>query len=332
MSTIVDSVEKLEACIGAPGLPVKMKIIDHLDATAAKWIAAAPVAFVGFGGSAPRIAVAGGPAGFATVKETQTLVLPRDALDGIEALDVGQGAGALFLVPGIGETLRVNGRVGRVGNAEIEIAVEECFVHCAKALIRSDFWNAAAVSAPDDAAGFLNATRFLVLATMDGQGRIDISPKGDPAGLLIRFEGGRAVLAERPGNRLAFGYRNIIAQPLVAIAGLIPGANATVALGGRAHLSTDETLRGVFAVEGKTPILATVIDAGEPELHASAALERAGLWAGTAGPPAINPAETMVAHVKLNKARGMAAAAVRLAVNPGVLVKALAHNYKTDLY
>lgn len=330
--TAIASIPDLEACIGAAGLPVKMKIIDHLDATARRWIAASPLAFVGVGtDDGPCVQAAGGPRGFATVAADGTLNLPLDAMDDLCPVEPGRGAGVLFLAPGVGETLRANGRIRAVTADRLELAVEECFVHCAKALIRSDFWRGAEPPPPADAEEFVNAARFLALATMDADGRIDISPKGDPAGLLIHLEAGRAALAERPGNRLAFGYRNMIEQPRVAALALIPGADLVATFAGRAHLSTDETLRSRFVVDGKTPILATVIDGASPVLRPSPALTRAEPW--PCGPPAdIDPAATFVAHVKLNKAKGAAATLLRLAANRRLISSGLEANYKSDLY
>ena len=146
MNDVISTIPELEACVGAAGLPIKMKIIDHLDAEAARWIAAAPLGFVAAGGpDGPRVAVAGGPPGFAQVTDETTLRVPLNAVDPLGEIEAGQGAGVLFLIPGIGETLRANGRVRRVADGALEIAVEECFIHCAKALIRSDFWTPAAV-------------------------------------------------------------------------------------------------------------------------------------------------------------------------------------------
>ena len=245
------------------------------------------------------------------------------------------GAGVLFLVPGIGETLRANGRVARSDAEAVEIAVEECFVHCAKALIRSDFWRGGAQSvgreaAGADAAAFVNATRFLALATQDAEGRIDISPKGDPAGLLIRLEGERATLAERPGNRLAFGYRNILADPRVAALAIAPGSTTVATFEGRAALTRDEALRASFTVEGKAPVLATVIDGVRPRLGEARAL--AALWPAPLDTPAVDPAEVLMAHVKLNRARGVTATLVRLSANRGMIASGLKANYKSDLY
>jgi predicted pyridoxine 5'-phosphate oxidase superfamily flavin-nucleotide-binding protein len=333
MSDTISDVGQLEACIGAPGLPVKMKIIDHLDAGAIGWIAASPLAFAGFAGDVhPQVTLAGGAPGFANVDGADTLVLSRAGLDDVEAIETGRGAAVLFLVPGIGETLRVNGRVRHVDAAHVAIAVEECFVHCAKALIRSDFWGAQPLAAPDDAVAFLNGACFLALATVDGEGRIDISPKGDPAGRLLQAGGGRAILAERPGNKLAFGYRNILARPDVSAVALVPGATAVVSLNGRARLTTDAAVRGAFVVDGKTPILATVIDRLQAERRSSAVLERARLWTAPTRAVDVDPAAVLVGHVKLNKARGVAATAIRLAVNRSVVAGGLEQNYKTDLY
>lgn len=328
----IASVQALEACIGVAGLPVKMKIIDHIDEKAAAWIKAAPVAFVGIGGAGgPRATLAGGEPGFASAPDRRTVVLPLDAIDKAGELSVGDGIGLLFLAPGVGETLRANGRIAGVDGSAVRVRIEECFVHCAKALIRSDFWAGGPAVAPSEGAEFLDASRFLALVTMDGSGRVDVSPKGDPAGLLVRMDQGRATLAERPGNRLAFGYRNIIEQPGVAALAVAPGSGDVAVLRGRAILTADEAVRSAFVVDGKTPILATVIEPDRIEVQASAALARAGLWAGRPK-AAIDAAETLVAHVKLNKARGVQATLLRLAVKRDLVAGGLESNYKTDLY
>lgn len=334
MTHAITSIAELEACIGAAPTPVKMKIIDHLDAAAAAWIAEAPLAFVGLGAAdGPRVGLAGGAAGFARRTGPTTLAIPLESLDLATAPEAGMGAGVLFLIPGIGETLRANGRVAAVRDGQVEIGVEECFVHCAKALIRSDFWTgAAAGAAPTDAPAFLAATRFLALATMDASGRIDISPKGDPADLLIRWRDDGAVLAERPGNRLAFGYRNILEEPRVAALCVAPGASTVLELRGRAAMTTDEELRASFVVDGKTPLLATVIHDVSADLRSSPALERATPWRHAHAASKVDPAATLVAHLKLNKTKGVQAVMLRLAANRGLVAKGLAANYKAELY
>lgn len=330
METIA-SVKALEDCIGVAGTPVKMKIIDHLDETAAGWIAASPFLFLGIGGpGGPAATAAGGPAGFVTVT-AKGVSIPLEAIDDASALAVGVGAGLLFLAPGVGETLRANGRVAALDETRVEIAVEECFVHCAKALIRSDFWTGAEPEQPEDPAALMDACRFLALVTMDGSGQVDVSPKGDPAGLLVRMKDGRATLAERPGNRLAFGYHNMIEQPQVAALAIIPGSGRAAVLRGRAALTADETVRGAFVVEGKTPILATVIEVDILEAVSSGALEKAGLWSGLARAD-VDPAAALVAHIKLNKTQGVEATMLRLAIKRDLVHGGLQSSYKTGLY
>lgn len=327
----IGSVKALEDCIGVAGTPVKMKIIDHLDETAAGWIAASPFLFLGIGGpDGPTATAAGGPPGFATAT-ARGVSIPLEAIDDPGALAVGAGAGLLFLAPEVGETLRANGRVAALDGTRVEIAVEECFVHCAKALIRSDFWSGGEAEPPQDPAAFMDATRFLALVTMDGSGQVDVSPKGDPAGLLVRMRDGRATLAERPGNRLAFGYHNMIEQPKVAAFAVAPGSSRAAVLRGRAALTADETVRGAFVVEGKTPILATVIEVDSLDAAPSAALERSRLWSGL--PVAdVDPAAALVAHIMLNKIQGVQATMLRLAIKRDLVHGGLQSNYKTDLY
>jgi predicted pyridoxine 5'-phosphate oxidase superfamily flavin-nucleotide-binding protein len=331
--TVIATTAELEACIGIAGLPVKMKVIDFLDAEAARWLAVSPLAFVAFADAAgPAATLAGGAPGFASAKDKKTLVLPFAALDDAPG-GVGQGAGVLFLIPGIGETLRVNGRVSVIGANAVEIAVEECFVHCAKALIRSDFWAAMPAEAPDEAEAFLAVSRFLALATSDAEGRADVSPKGDPAGTLIRLQDGVATMAERPGNRLAYGFHNMIAQPAAAAIVMIPGATKVAVVSGRAAITTDHDARAAFVVDGKVPILAARIESAASVVRESRALAAARLWPSSNHAAAeIDPAAVLVAHVKANKTRGLQAIAMRTAVNKGIVAKGLAESYRDTLY
>lgn len=332
MSTIA-TVAELEACMGDAGLPVKMKVIDFIDSQAVRWLAESPLAFVAFAGrSGPSATLAGGAAGFATARDKTTLVVPLEALDDAPEA-VGQGVGLLFLIPGIGETLRINGRIAAIGDGAMVVTADECFVHCAKALIRSDFWAAAPVTPPDDPAAFLAASRLLALATVDAAGGADMSPKGDPAGGLIRLQDGVATLAERPGNRLAYGFHNMIAEPRVAAVVVTPGATKVAIVTGTASITSDEALRAGFAVEGKVPILATRVEGVAPVLRESRALAAAKLWpAGQHATPSVDPSAVLVAHVKANKSKGLAAMALRTAVNRGTIAKGLDHSYRNNLY
>ena len=177
MSDDIREVAALEACIGKTPGPMHLKVIDHLDEGAMRWIASSPLFFAGFGdrNSDQGIAVTlgGGEPGFVRVVDATRLRVPLASLDEPLLARVGMGFGALFLAHGIGETLRLNGRVATANGDEIEIAIEECYLHCAKALIRSQFWESPlCADVPVKASGFLAASRLLALATMDLQGRM----------------------------------------------------------------------------------------------------------------------------------------------------------------
>ncbi|MBU5578616.1 pyridoxamine 5'-phosphate oxidase family protein, partial [Enterococcus sp. S131_ASV_20] len=77
------------------------------------------------------------------------------------------------------------------------------------------------------------------LGTIDVEGRADLSPKGDPAGAMVRISDGVAWFADRPGNRRADSFRNILTQPRVAATVLLPGAMRIAVLFGSASLTTD---------------------------------------------------------------------------------------------
>ena len=75
----VDNIEKLEAILGKTPPAVNLKVIDHVDATARRWLAASPLMFAGFGkGATPAITLGGGAPGFATA-EPATLSVPLAA-------------------------------------------------------------------------------------------------------------------------------------------------------------------------------------------------------------------------------------------------------------
>ena len=338
MSADIVDVSGLEACIGKTPGPMHLKVIDHLDAGAQRWAASSTFCFVAFGHRSGennlRITACGGEPGFTYAIDESKLALSIDAMDDVGIARVGQGFGALFLTPGIGETLRVNGRVERLAEGRVEIAVEECFVHCAKALIRSGFWGAQpGVLAPNDEAAFLFASRFMALATMDAQGRADVSPKGDPQGVMLRLHEGSVWYADRPGNRRADGFRNILTQPSVATVVLIPGSTQIALVSGTACISADASMREVFTVEGKTPIVATRVENPLIELRESKAVERARLWPVGERAQGIDPAALMVAHVKHSKGKGLQASLVRAALSvPGFMEKGLEIDYKRNLY
>jgi predicted pyridoxine 5'-phosphate oxidase superfamily flavin-nucleotide-binding protein len=337
MSKQIATVAELEAIVGKTPLPMTLKVIDHLDEGALRWIRISPFCFTAFGdASALAVTMAGGSGGFASASAHE-LRLPAGSLDDAALARPGAGFASLFPLPGITETLRVNGRVAEVRHDKIRVVVEECYGHCGKALIRSDFWTAAPIAAaPSDRSAFIADCRLLALATMDAQGRADLSPKGDPAGMMVHLEGTRLWFADRPGNRRVDSFRNIIVQPRVAAALLIPGSAHVMRLSGTACITDDEAVRAQFRVQDKTPALAIGIDDLSITMSESPALVRAHLWPVAGRPADIEPAKVFTEHIKLNKTNGLGARLTSAALSvPGVtglLKKSLENEYKNNLY
>ncbi len=126
---------------------------------------------------------------------------------------------------------------------------------------------------------WLKTSPFCVLATSDAAGNCDASPKGDPAGQLIHvLDPHTIVIAERPGNKRADGYLNILANPHVGVLSLIPGRNDTLRVNGRARLVRDAPYFDDLAVKGKRPVLAIEIAIVQVFSHCAKAFMRSGLW------------------------------------------------------
>jgi uncharacterized protein len=126
---------------------------------------------------------------------------------------------------------------------------------------------------------WLAASPFCVLATSDAEGRCDASPKGDPAGSLVHvIDDTTIAIAERPGNRRADGYRNILANPHVGLNFLIPGRGDTLRINGRARLVSDAPFFDEMIVKGHRPVLAIVVDIEQIFFHCAKAFLRSGLW------------------------------------------------------
>src|ERR1700747_2504671 len=139
-----------------------------------------------------------------------------------------------------------------------------------------------------DAAGraFIAASPFLVLATGSSQG-LDCSPKGDKPGFVQVEDDGRTLLIpDRRGNNRIDSLKNLVEHPRIGLIFLVPGANETYRVNGRARVSADPALRQRFAVDGKEPTTVIVVAVEQAFQHCPKALVRSDLWkAGSTGRP-----------------------------------------------
>jgi uncharacterized protein len=126
---------------------------------------------------------------------------------------------------------------------------------------------------------WLAATPFCVLATASAAGECDASPKGDPAGQLVHVIDDQTIaIAERPGNKRADGYKNILQNPHVGLNFFIPGRGDTLRINGRARLVSEAPFFDDMVVKGHRPILAVIVEIEEIFFHCAKAFMRSGLW------------------------------------------------------
>jgi PPOX class probable FMN-dependent enzyme len=169
------SVAALEALFGKPSPRALSKEINALDDNCRSFLAHSP--FVAMGTTNPDgtgdVSPKGGPAGFVRVLDDNTIAwgeLPgNNRLDGYRNLVRDPRIGLLFLIPGVDETLRINGHGfvtadpslleltsidtgsgARRAPICVVVKVSEAFIHCAKAFRRSDLWKPEAWPATDD--------------------------------------------------------------------------------------------------------------------------------------------------------------------------------------
>jgi uncharacterized protein len=158
----INDEDELRQRIGHPRAAVVAKIADHLNDLTRQFIERSPflcVATASAGGGldvSPR----GDPAGFVQILDDRTLLIPdrpgNRIADTLTNLLSDPRIALLFLIPGIGDTFRVNGRAvivedpellagsaveGKVPRLGILVEIEQAYTQCSKALIRSDLWN-----------------------------------------------------------------------------------------------------------------------------------------------------------------------------------------------
>ena len=126
--------------------------------------------------------------------------------------------------------------------------------------------------------GFIARSPFLLLATADGQGKVDVSPKGDPAGFVQVLDDHTLAIPERLGNRLADSFLNMLERPQVGLLFMIPGKSETLRAGGTARIVQDDWLLEKMAVRGKKPQLATVVTVQRMFFHCAKCVMRSDLW------------------------------------------------------
>jgi len=119
---------------------------------------------------------------------------------------------------------------------------------------------------------------FVVVSSADADGRPDASPKGDAPGFVVVLDERTLVIPDRPGNRRADTFRNVLANPRVGLLFLVPGRLESLRVNGRARIVSHGALLERMAVQGKPPALALEISVEEAFVHCGKCMLRSRLW------------------------------------------------------
>ncbi len=161
-TAIIDDADRLREHYGSPSDLARCKTLTRLDHHCRALVAASPFLVLATSDRDGRLDASprGDAPGFVAVLDDRTLLVPdrpgNRRVDSFSNVLANPRAGLLFMVPGMNETLRVNGRArvttdptllaplavnGRAPVAGLIVEVEEAFLHCAKALVRSKLWD-----------------------------------------------------------------------------------------------------------------------------------------------------------------------------------------------
>lgn len=125
---------------------------------------------------------------------------------------------------------------------------------------------------------FIALSPFLVLASSDGAGRADASPRGDAPGFVAVLDESRLLIPDRIGNKRVDSFGNILASPGVGLVFMVPGIAETLRVNGTGEITRDPALLEPLAAQGKVPNAGLIVRVEEAFFHCGKALIRSKLW------------------------------------------------------
>ena len=281
------TVDEVEAIVGRPAPMIMLKVISALDEGCRTVLARCPIAAFGYrdAGGVSRTTFIGGAPGFVRVHSaTQISFTLREP---------GEPRGPVslfFLLPDVGEILRVNGSVAVRKGSETIVDVEEAYVHCAQAVLRSRLWQPVVPASPavgiegdgplgrPGVADFLATATFLALSTWDSSDGSDTSPRGDREAVARILDSHTLVIPDRRGNKRADTLHNLLQDNRLSFAALVPGRSGVLHVRGRGAITDDPALLETMALRGMPPHAALLIDVEDAEVTSSEAVRRSRLW------------------------------------------------------
>ena len=125
---------------------------------------------------------------------------------------------------------------------------------------------------------FIALSPFLVVATSDGAGNADASPRGDAPGFVAVLDDTTLLIPDRRGNNRVDTFSNILASPAVGLILFVPGIDETLRINGKAKVCQDAALLAPLAAQGVTPSIGLQVSVEQAYFHCGKALMRARLW------------------------------------------------------
>lgn len=168
---------------------------------------------------------------------------------------------------------------------------------------------------------FIALSPFLVLASGDGKGNADASPRGDAPGFVAVLDDKTLLIPDRRGNNRVDSFANVMASPGVGLIFFVPGINETLRVNGKAEITQEEALLAPLTAHNVTPMIGLKVHVEETYFHCGKALMRSKLWA----------AEAQVPRQSF-PSLGRIIADQTAAIDADVAEKAIEDAYRTKLY
>ncbi len=125
---------------------------------------------------------------------------------------------------------------------------------------------------------WIERSPFVVVSSVDSNGRMDLSPKGDPPGFVRILDDKTLAIPDRPGNRRLDTFHNVLEQPQVGLMFVVPERGEVLRVAGTGRIVTDPDLLETMTVRGRLPLLALVVEIGEVMFHCGKSIIRSKLW------------------------------------------------------
>ena len=174
----------------------------------------------------------------------------------------------------------------------------------------------------DHVAVWIARSTFLTMATYGSDGRVDVSPKGDPAGFVKVLDRKTLAIPDRPGNHRFDGFLNILDTGRIGLVFLVPNRNEVVRVNGTARVVRDMDIREMGAIKGRVPDFVILVDVEEAFYHCGKAIIRSRLW----HPEEAGPVEGLPTYGEALKAHS------EVAISLEDIEKRLLHNDLNRLY